>query len=88
MRDQLAHTDGVGFSKLTKRSEAGLARKLDQIGHLRDTLCELECGMREQKNVNNHQPETSENEQTSKHLIVAWGIPNAFTGSPGMEDRS
>ena len=38
--------DGPGFSILTKWSEAGFIRVLDQIGHLRDTLCELECGSR------------------------------------------
>ena len=33
--------DGVGFSKLTKRSETSFTRKMDQIGHLRNALCEL-----------------------------------------------
>lgn len=29
-----------------------------------------------------------ESKHTSRHRIVAWGIPKALTGSPGMEQRS
>lgn len=61
--------DGVGSLTLTKRTKIIFVRKLDQISHLRDTLCKLKSGAekREQSSTVGGQGW----KQTSKHLIVA-----------------